>query len=193
MNITIYNGLKNAFKYLYSTQDDEIKFWRTVPCQAFPEGPLPTINSNRQDLILDNQPKHDANTLHVYTDSDWATCVQTRRSFGGTVIHLAGGTIAYKSKFQPTVAGSSTEAEYIAAYNTGKMILFVCSVLWDLGIPQEAATISLSQPWRTVTGEQGFLPTIKRLDDICPNCVENRCVIVNPLRCTKHTLSVILA
>ncbi len=28
----------------------------------------------------------------------------------------------------------------MAAYDTGKMILFVRSVLWDLGIPQEAAT-----------------------------------------------------
>ena len=101
------------------------------------EGPLPTINSNKQDLLLDNRPQHDATTLHAFADSDWATCVKTRRSFGGTVIRLAGGTIAYKSKFQPTVAGSSTEAEFMAAYDTGKMILFVRSVLWDLNIPKK--------------------------------------------------------
>ena len=29
----------------------------------------------------------------------------------------------------------------MAAYDTGKMILFVRSVLWDLDIPQEAATV----------------------------------------------------
>ena len=29
----------------------------------------------------------------------------------------------------------------MAAYDAGKMILFVRSILWDLGIPQEAATI----------------------------------------------------
>ncbi len=29
----------------------------------------------------------------------------------------------------------------MAAYVTGKMILFIWSVLWDLGIPQEAASI----------------------------------------------------
>jgi hypothetical protein len=44
-------------------------------------------------------------------------------------------------KFQPTVAGLLTEAEFMAAYDTGKMILFVWSVLWNLGIPQEAASI----------------------------------------------------
>ncbi len=46
-------------------------------------------------------------------------------SFGGTCIRLAGGTIAHKCKFHPTVAGSSTEAEFMAANDTGKMILFV--------------------------------------------------------------------
>jgi hypothetical protein len=39
------------------------------------------------------------------------------------------------------VAGSSTEAEFMAACDTGKMILFVRSILWDLNIPQEAATL----------------------------------------------------
>jgi hypothetical protein len=63
------------------------------------------------------------------------------QSFSGICIRLAGGTIAYKCKFQPTVAGSSTKAEFMAAYDTGKMILFVRSVLWDLDIPLEAATL----------------------------------------------------
>jgi hypothetical protein len=91
--------------------------------------------------MLDGRPVHDATTLHAYADSDWATCVKTWQSFGGVCMHLAGGTIAYKMKFQPTVAGSSTEAEFMAAYDAGKMILFVHSILWDLGIPQEATTI----------------------------------------------------
>ncbi len=74
-------------------------------------------------------------------DSDWAHCVKTCHLFGGTCIWLADGTIAYKSKFQPTVAGSSTEVEFMAAYDTGKMILFVRSILWDLNIPQEVAPV----------------------------------------------------
>jgi hypothetical protein len=41
----------------------------------------------------------------------------------------------HKCIFQPTVAGSSTEAEFMATADAGKMILFVRSVLWDLGIP----------------------------------------------------------
>jgi len=137
-----YHGVKHALKYLYATRDDGIYFWRTAPRTEFKEGPLPRVSSNKQDLLLDmTRPQHDANVMHAYADFDWATCVKTRRSFGGIVLRLAGGTIAYKCKFMPTVAGSSTEAEFMAAYDTGKMILFVRSVLWDLGIPQEAATV----------------------------------------------------
>ena len=137
-----YHGVKHAIKYLYATRDDGIYFWRTASRPEFKEGPLPRVNSNKQDLLLDTtRPEHDANIMHAYADSDWATCVKTHRSFGGIVLRLAGGTIVYKCKFQPTVAGSSTEAEFMAAYDTGKMILFVRSVLWDLGIPQEAATV----------------------------------------------------
>jgi hypothetical protein len=136
-----YHGLRHALKYMYTTRDDGIYFWRTQPRMDLKEGPLPVVHSNKSDLLLDSRPDHDATTLHVYVDSDWATCVKTRRSFGGVCMRLAGGTIAYKTKFQPTVAGSSTEAEFMAAYDAGKMILFVRSILWDLGIPQEAATL----------------------------------------------------
>jgi hypothetical protein len=113
-----FHGLKHALKYLYSTREDGLYFWRTAPRMEFKEGPFPTINSNKQDLLLQNRPEYDANVLHAYADSDWATCVKTRRSFGGTCIRLAGGTIAYKCKFQHTVVGASKEAKFMAAYNT---------------------------------------------------------------------------
>jgi hypothetical protein len=62
--------------------------------------------------------------------------------FSGICIQLAGGTIACKCKSKLTIALSSTEAEYMAACDLGRMCLFVCSILWDLEIPQEAATIA---------------------------------------------------
>jgi hypothetical protein len=136
-----YHGLRHAIKYMYTTRDDDLNFWRTKPCVELIEGLLPVVHSNKSDLLMDNRPEQDATTLQVYADSDRATCVKTQRSFGGVCMRLAGGTIAYKTKIQPTVAGSSTEAKFMAAYDAGKMILFVRSILWDLGIPQEAATL----------------------------------------------------
>ena len=51
-----FHGIKHALKYLYSTKDDGLYFWRTAPCHAFKEGPLPKINSNKNDLLLHNRP-----------------------------------------------------------------------------------------------------------------------------------------
>jgi hypothetical protein len=110
-----YHGVKNALKFLYNSRDNGLYFWRTAPRPELPKGPLPRINSNRYDILLDKRPQFNALTAHVFAHSDWATCIKTRHSFGGICIRLAGGTIAYKCCFQPTVAGSSTEAEFMAA------------------------------------------------------------------------------
>ncbi len=136
-----FHGVKQSLKYIYSNWDDGIYFWHTAPCIKFKGGPIPPIKSNIKDLLLNEQLEYDANVLHAHADLDWATCVKTRQSFGGTCIRLAGDTIVYKLKFQPTVAGSSTKAEFMVAHDTRKMILFVRGILWDLDIPQEAATV----------------------------------------------------
>jgi hypothetical protein len=137
-----YHGLKHAIRYIYITRHDGIYFWQTRARNELPAAPLPTVNSNIKDLLLDGRPQHDANIAVAYGDSDWATCVKTRQSFSSICIQLAGGTIAYKTKFQPTVALSSTKAEFMAACDVGRMCLFIRSLLWDLNIPQEAATVA---------------------------------------------------
>jgi hypothetical protein len=137
-----FYGLKHSIRYLYTTRHDGIYFWRTAPCLELPEGPLPLVHSNLNDLLLHSRPAHEASVAVAYGDLDWATCFKTRHSFSGICIQLAGGTIAYKTKFQPTVALSTTEAKFIAACDVGRMSLFVRSILWDLDVPQEAATVA---------------------------------------------------
>jgi hypothetical protein len=98
------HGLKHALKFLYNSKDDGLYFVSTSSRLELPDRPLLTVNSNHQDILVDHRPQYDASIAHAYADSDWTTCVKTRRSFGGTCIHLTGGTVAYKYKFQPTVA-----------------------------------------------------------------------------------------
>jgi hypothetical protein len=81
-----YHAVKHALKYLYSTKDDGIYFWQTSPCPEFNKGPNPPTNSKKQDLLLMDRPKHPASIAHAYANSDWASCIKTHRSFGGTVI-----------------------------------------------------------------------------------------------------------
>mmetsp|Transcript_21903 Transcript_21903/g.27096 ORF Transcript_21903/g.27096 Transcript_21903/m.27096 type:complete len:126 (+) Transcript_21903:73-450(+) len=49
--------------------------------------------------------------------------------------------IAYKTRYQNTVAQSSTEADYVTASNGCKMALHICSVLEDLGCLQQHGTV----------------------------------------------------
>jgi hypothetical protein len=56
-------------------------------------------------------------------------------------ILVAGGAVGYKTKFQHAIALSSTKAEWVAACDAGRMILYYRALLEDLGIPQHKATI----------------------------------------------------
>ena len=135
-----YHGVKNILKYLYLTKSEGLYFWRAQPNDLLPDNPAPTLSSTAHDLLMEGRPHHDSTTLHGFVDSDWATCPKTRRSMTGICVRLAGGTIAYKTKLQATVAQSSTEAEFMGASDFGKMMLYIRSILWDLGLPQESAS-----------------------------------------------------
>ena len=55
-----------------------------------------------------------------YVDTDWAGDVNNRRSISGYTFVTAGAAISWSSKKQPSVALSSTEAEYMAAAAAAK-------------------------------------------------------------------------
>ena len=136
-----YHAVRHMLKYLYVTRDDGIYFWRTTLNESLPPTILPTPRVSEDPTILSKRPHHSPMDVHGYVDSDWATCPRTRRSLTGICVRLAGGTIAYKTKLQSTIAQSSTEAEFMGASDFGKLILYIRSILWDLGLPQQAASI----------------------------------------------------
>lgn len=67
-----------------------------------------------------------------YVDADWAQCTIDRRSYTGYVTLLSAGPISWESKKQPTVALSSTEAEYMALTSAAKEIQFLRNILIEL-------------------------------------------------------------
>jgi transposase InsO family protein len=76
-----------------------------------------------------------------WTDSDWASDLDTRRSIAGFTLDLNGGSISWSSKKQPTVALSTVEAEYMATTQATREAIWLRSLLTDLGSPPTAATI----------------------------------------------------
>jgi hypothetical protein len=135
-----FEGVRHALKYLYQTRSEGLYFWRTTPRPKLKSIPLPTILSNEHDLLRTQRQQHNALIAHRMSNADWASCICTRCSFTGSLIKLAGAVVAYKTQLQDTIATSSMESEFMAAYELGKMLLYVHSILWDLNVPQEAAS-----------------------------------------------------
>ena len=67
-----------------------------------------------------------------YSDSDWATDVNTRRSITGYVIFLGANHVSWQSKKQNSVSRSSTEAEYKALAHAAADIAWLRLILKDL-------------------------------------------------------------
>jgi hypothetical protein len=80
-------------------------------------------------------------SLTGYSDSDWAGDVDTGRSTTGYVYMIAGGPVSWMSRLQPTVALSSTEAEYMAACEAVQEAVHLRQLLSDLSYVQDGPTV----------------------------------------------------
>ena len=80
-------------------------------------------------------------TLGAAVDLDHTGNVSHQKSVSGVVIKLAGGAVLYKTTYQQMIAHSSTESEFVSACKVGKNVLYLCSLLQEIRIPQEATTI----------------------------------------------------
>ena len=75
--------------------------------------------------------------LEGFTDADMAGDLDSRKSTSGYIFTFAGGAVSWQSKLQKCVALSTTEAEYIAATEAGKEMLWMKEFLHELGLSQK--------------------------------------------------------
>lgn len=81
-----------------------------------------------------------AEELVGFTDADWCS-LPHRHSISGYVFTLSGGAIGWRSRKQPIIALSSTEAEYVAASEAGRELLWLRYLIGELTKPLREATL----------------------------------------------------
>ncbi|RVW76034.1 Retrovirus-related Pol polyprotein from transposon TNT 1-94 [Vitis vinifera] len=69
-----------------------------------------------------------------YSDSDFAGCLDSRRSTSGYIFMLAGGAVSWKSVKQTLVASSTMEAEFIACYEASNHGIWLQNFVTQLRI-----------------------------------------------------------
>ena len=79
--------------------------------------------------------------LEGFTDSDWAGSVVDRKSTSGCCFSLGSAMVSWFSKKQSSVALSTAEAEYIAAWAASKEAVWLRKLLADLSGHQVDVTV----------------------------------------------------
>ena len=76
-----------------------------------------------------------------WTDLNQAQDLDDCCSVGGFIFEIAGSTVTWSSKKQPTVAISSAEAEYMTSANATRKAIQLRTLLKEMDFPQVSAMI----------------------------------------------------
>jgi hypothetical protein len=140
-DITEYRSIVGALQYLTLTRPD-ISFAVNKVCQ-FLHKPT-TVHWSAVKRILRYLQhtigmglrirKSLSTLVGAFSDADWAGCSDDRRSTGGFAVFLGSNLISWTARKQATVSRSSTEAEYKSLANATAEVMWVQTLLKELGV-----------------------------------------------------------
>ena len=101
-------------------------------------------------------PFQDAESVEVYSDTDWAGCVKTRKSTSGGCLLLGVHLIKSWSSTQGLVSLSSGEAEFYGVTKAAGIALGYKSLLRDLGVQAKLRVWTDSSATVGICSRQGL-------------------------------------
>lgn len=147
-NPSLYRSIVGSLQYVTITRP-ELAFPVNKVCQ-FMQCPLDThwkavkrilrYLSGTKSLGLHLQ-KPSSLQLTGYSDSDWGSDPDDRKSTAGFCVYLGQNLISWSSKKQHSVSRSSTEAEYRGLASLVAELLWIRSLLSELQIPLPIPTV----------------------------------------------------
>lgn len=107
--------------------------------------------------------------LKAFSDLDWATCPDSRKSVTGYCMFIDDSLISWKSKKQPTVSKSTSEAEYRALASITCELQWLTYLLNELHIPfiSPALLYYDSQSARHIATNPSFHERTKHIELDC--------------------------
>jgi histone deacetylase 1/2 len=142
--ITTYHSIVGGLQYLLITRPD-LSFAVNKVCQ-FLQAPRSTHWSAVKSILryVSSTVSHGlhfrstrSSLLSAFSDADWVGNPDDRRSTGGYAIFHGSNLIAWSARKQATVSRSSIESEYKALANATAELIWVQSLLQELGIKQD--------------------------------------------------------
>jgi hypothetical protein len=122
-------GISN---YLYGTRDVGLTHTRPKQLTWGEVVKHMHLRSYPTDKIGEHIPKENLQTLYGYSDAESAIDIWHCHSFTDMVFFLAGAVVAWRYLVPPTIALSTSDWKFLAANNTGRLVLFIRTVLDEL-------------------------------------------------------------
>jgi hypothetical protein len=94
-----------------------------------------------KDLRLKLNDVEENKKFFAYCDANWGECMETRLSNTGYAVFVNGGIISWCSRRQGNISTSSTEAEYIALFETSQEMVFLRHLIRSFDINADEPSI----------------------------------------------------